>query len=159
MLVHTITLPRIVGGPSIVAKALLPHRTDDAVALSFKGVVTVTEAAIREAVMTGTNIATRPLYLLDTNPAIETAVGEFLYDERIFVPFVRLGLPPTPEPGPAVEVPHVEPVFAYAWTDHEWRVTAAALEADGRDPLTAVLADRLRSSLVKPDDAGTGWPT
>ena len=160
MLVRTVTLPRIVGGPSVVSEALLPHRAAPAVALSFKGVVTITEAAIREAIMTGTVIGTRMLYLLDTNDAIETAVGEYLHGEEIFVPFVKIGLPaPPPPPEPAVEVPHVEPTFAYAWTDHEWRVTAAALEADTRDPLTAVLAARLRGSLVEHQGTGTGWPT
>lgn len=145
MTIPSVALPRIVGGPSVVNAALLPHRQESAVALSFQGVVTITEAAIREIVLTGTVTGTRPIYLLDTNPAIETAVGEYLHAEPIFAPFVRIGLPPEPEPEPASDP---EPVFVLSGTRYTFEEAVAL-----RDRVNTWIAS------VVPAEPGTGQPT
>lgn len=101
MTLPIVRLPDVVGTRSVINAALIPFREDPRLAVSFRGVRSITASALSEAVMTGTNYGTRPLHLLDASAAVREEVDSFLEDEPMFagwVSFEAPAPPPVPEP-------------------------------------------------------------
>lgn len=100
---QTVTLPRLVGARAVVNAALVPHREEARLGVSFRDVRQVSDSALHEIVLTGTNHGTRPLHLLDIGPAVREEVDALIEREPMLRGWVSF------DPFPAFPV-ETEPV-------------------------------------------------
>lgn len=101
---QTVVLPRLVGARAVVNSALVPYREDARLGVSFRDVRQVSDSALHEIVLTGTNHGTRPLHLLDIGPAVREEVDALIEREPMlrgyvsFDPFPAFAAPDEADP-------------------------------------------------------------
>lgn len=85
---QTVVLPRLVGGRAVVNAALVPYREGPVLGVSFRDVRSVSDVAVHEVLMSGTNHGTRPLHLLHISADVRAEVESIVEREPMLRGYV-----------------------------------------------------------------------